>query len=136
MEKIFNSACMMIGLAGGLLAALFGAWNAMFKALIVIMILDYVTGIIKAVIKKNISSKIGFDGILKKVMVLAVVVLANMLELILNDNIAIREIVIMFYIANEGISVLENVAAVSNKMPPGLKKILLQLRGDGDENRH
>ena len=53
----------------------------------------------------------------------------------MGGNIAIREIVIMFYIANEGISILENVAAVSTKMPQALKDILLQLRGDNDDSK-
>lgn len=130
MDRIFNAASIAAGVLGGLLAALFGSLDTILRALIVIMALDYVTGVIKAVYKKNVSSEIGFGGLLKKVTVLVIVALANVLQSLIGENIAIREIVIMFYIANEGISILENVAAVSTKMPQQLKDILLQLRGE------
>lgn len=130
MDKIFNAASIAAGMVGGLLAVLFGSFDTILWALIVIMALDYVTGVIKAVYKKNVSSKTGFGGLLKKVTVLVLVALANVLQSLIGENIAIREIVIMFYIANEGISILENVAAVSTKMPQQLKDILLQLRGE------
>ena len=72
------------------------------------MVLDYLTGIIKAIYTKTMSSEIGFKGLLKKITILIIVALSNVLaEYITGDNVAIREIVIMFYIANEGISVLE-----------------------------
>ena len=81
---------------------------------------------------KTMSSEIGFKGLLKKITILIIVALSNVLLQITGDNVAIREIVIMFYIANEGISVLENVAVIYPRMPQKLKDILLQLRGEDD----
>lgn len=130
MTKIFNAISIITGIAGGFLASLFGAWDKILWALLVLMVLDYICGIIKAVYNKELSSQIGFKGLLKKVTVLIIVALANVIQQLTGDSVAIREIVIMFYIANEGISILENVAAVSDKMPQALKDILLQLRGD------
>ena len=104
--------------------------------LIIIMVLDYASGLIKAVYTGTMSSKIGFKGLLKKVTILVIVALANVVQQLTGDNVAIREIVIVFYIANEGISVLENAAVVLPNMPDRLKDILLQLRGDNnDSNR-
>ena len=96
------------------------------------VVLDYLTGVIKAVYTKNVSSEVGFKGLIKKITILIIVALSNVLQQITGDNVAIREIVIMFYIANEGISVLENVAVIYPRMPQKLKDILLQLRGEDD----
>lgn len=135
MDKIFNGISIITGLAGGLIASLFGAWDKILWALVVLMVLDYVMGVIKAIYKKELSSSVGFKGLLKKISILVIVALSNVIQELMGGNIAIREIVIMFYIANEGISILENVAAVSTKMPQALKDILLQLRGDNDGSK-
>jgi toxin secretion/phage lysis holin len=132
MEKLFNGLSVYIGIVGGILSSLLGKWDTLLWALAIIMVLDYITGVIKAVYMKKMSSEIGFRGILKKVTIIIIVMLANVVETLMGGNAAIRGIVIMFYIANEGISILENVAAVSQKMPDALKEILLQLR-DGNE---
>ena len=128
MDKIFNWTSTVIGIVGGFFAAIFGQWDSILWALLVIMVLDYLTGVIKAVYTKNISSEVGFKGLLKKITVLIIVALSNVLQQITGDNVAIREIVIMFYVANEGISVLENVAVIYPRMPKAIKDILLQIR--------
>lgn len=132
MDKIFNAVSVFIGVAGGILAGIFGQWDTALWALVLLMAMDYITGIIKAVYIKKLSSEEGYKGILKKITVLVIVALANIVQVITGGAAAVREIVIMFYIANEGISVLENVAAVSTKMPAALKNILLQLRDRND----
>lgn len=135
MDKIFNITSIATGIVGGFIASLLGAWNTLLWALVITMSLDYVSGIIKAVYTNTMSSKIGFKGLLKKISILVIVALAHVVQELTGDNVAIREIVIMFYIANEGISILENVAAVSTKMPQALKDILLQLRGDDNADK-
>lgn len=136
MDKIFNAASVTAGIAGGLAAALLGAWDELLWGLVMLMIFDYVTGVIKGIYTKRLSSDTGFKGLLKKVMILVVVALANVVQELTGGNAAIREIVIMFYIANEGISILENAAVLLPNIPEGLKSILLQLRGGEDENRN
>lgn len=128
MDRIFNWTSTVIGIVGGFFAALFGKWDSILWALLVIMVLDYLTGVIKAIYTKTMSSEIGFKGLLKKITVLIIVALSNVLQQITGDNVAIREIVIMFYVANEGISVLENVAVIYPQMPKAIKDILLQIR--------
>lgn len=133
MDKIFNAASVITGITGGLIASLFGAWDKLLWALVVLMVLDYVTGVIKGIYTKQLSSDIGFKGLLKKIMILVIVALSNVAQQLTGENIAIREIVIMFYIANEGISIMENAAVLLPNTPEKLKDILLQLRGDDNE---
>ena len=128
MNRIFNAASITLGILGGIAARIFGAWDTALWALVVIMVLDYVTGVIKAVYLKRVSSETGYRGILKKITILVIVALANIVQEITGDFAAIREIVIMFYIANEGISILENAAEILPNMPDKLKDILLQIR--------
>ena len=81
------------------------------------------------------SSEIGWKGLLKKLATLCVIVIANTIQSLLGDNIALRDIVLMFYISNEALSVLENMAAVSNIIPPELKDVLLQLRSGMEDTK-
>ena len=80
MDKIFNWTSTVIGIVGGFFAAIFGQWDSILWALLVIMVLDYLTGVIKAVYTKNISSEVGFKGLLKKITVLIIVALSNVLQ--------------------------------------------------------
>ena len=128
MDRIFNWTSTVIGIVGGYFAAIFGQWDSILWALLVIMVLDCLTGVIKAIYTKTMSSEIGFKGLLKKITILIIVALSNVLQQITGDNVAIREIVIMFYVANEGISVLENVGVIYPRMPKSIKDILLQIR--------
>lgn len=130
MDKIFNGMSVITAMAGGIIAVLFGAWDKLLYTLMILMVLDYALGIIKAVYTKTLSSEIGFKGLLKKIAMLVIVALANTIQNLMGGNVAVREIVIMFYIANEGISILENAAVILPQMPEKLKDILLQLRGD------
>lgn len=136
MEKIFNIISVTAGIFGGLAASLFGAWDRLLWALVMLMAFDYVTGVIKGVYTKKLSSDAGFKGLLRKTVILVIVALANVIGELTGGKTAIREMVIMFYIANEGISILENAAEILPNMPEGIKGILLQLRGDIDEDRN
>lgn len=136
MDKLFNAVSVITGIAGGVLAFFFGNWDGLLCALMALMVLDYVTGIIKGIYTKTLSSDIGFKGLLKKLMILIIVSLAHVVQEVTGGNIAIREIVIMFYIANEGISILENAAVLAPGLPDKLKDILLQLRGEDNDNRN
>ena len=127
MDRIFNWTSTVIGIVGGYFAAIFGQWDSILWA-VSDNGADCLTGVIKAIYTKTMSSEIGFKGLLKKITILIIVALSNVLQQITGDNVAIREIVIMFYVANEGISVLENVAVIYPRMPKAIKDILLQIR--------
>lgn len=127
MERIFNSRSVIFGIIGGAAVNLFGAFDAILCALLVMIALDYITGIIKAVYSKTLSSAVGFRGIIKKAITLAMIFAANSLQHITGDNAAVRETVIMLCITNEGISLLENIAEFV-PIPKRIKDVLLQLR--------
>lgn len=132
-EKLFNSISVLSGAAGGILAGLMGGWDGLLAALITLVVLDYITGLAKAVCQKELSSKIGFQGIVKKIVLFILVAAANALQLLLSGSLPLREIVLVFFIANEGLSLLEN-AAVFVPIPGALKKALLQLRNETGQN--
>lgn len=110
---------------------LVGGVDVAFKTLAIIMVLDYITGVISAIYKKKVNSKIGFKGILKKSLYFIVIILASLLDRLLNQDI-IRYVVIYFFVANDGISILENIAKCNVKLPNKLLEILEQLKNEND----
>lgn len=127
MEKMFNLFSIIGGLIGGFVVSLFGGWDMMLYTILLFAVLDYFAGILKAVYKKELSSEIGFKGIVKKIMVFVVIAVAHNVQKITGNMIPLREIVIVFFICNEALSILEN-AAEFIKVPQQLKDVLLQLR--------
>ena len=104
MEKMFNFISVIGGLVGGFIVSLFGGWDVMLYTILLFTILDYFTGILKAVYKKELSSAIGFKGIVKKIMVFVVIAVAYNVQRMTGDTIPLREIVIVFFICNEALS--------------------------------
>lgn len=127
MEKMFNSISIAFGVIGGLIVNFLGGWDGLAITLVSFIVLDWITGLLKAIYNKNLSSYTGFRGIIKKVVILIVVGVTVLLEKNMGIS-AIREIVMMFFIANEGISLLENVSQMGVPFPDKLKEILIQLR--------
>lgn len=118
----------------GVLAYLWGAWDALIIALIVCVAADYVTGIIKAAVNGELSSGVGWRGLLKKVLIFVLVAVATVVDnLVPATNGALRTAVIAFYVANEGLSILENAGALGLPMPAKLRNALAKLRDDNDK---
>lgn len=103
---------------------LFGGVDVALQCLLIAIILDYVSGLIKAYSTKTLSSSIGFKGILKKVGVLIIVMLAVLVDRVTVDNGGIRSLVIYYFVANEGLSILENLAVAGLPIPKKLKEAL------------
>lgn len=127
MAKFFNLFSIITGAIGGFFVSLFGGFDLMIKTILLFAVLDYFTGIVKAIYKKELSSAIGFKGLVKKVMVFVVVAVAYNVQKLTGDVIPLREVVIVFFICNEALSILENAAEFIN-IPPQLRAVLLQLR--------
>lgn len=117
---------------GGVLGYLLGGFDIMLRTLLLFVAIDYVTGVMKAIVRKQLSSEIGFKGIFGKIIILCLVALATKLDHLLGAE-ALRYLVIAFYIANEGISVLENTAALDVPYPQKLREVLEQLRKEEEE---
>ena len=126
-----------LGMAGfGTMANyLWGGVDVALKTLLLFMFFDYITGLICATKDKCLSSAIGFNGILKKVMILIVVAVAFNLDNIINTDGLVRSLVIFFYVSMEGISILENAARMNVGVPDELRDKLLQLR-DGEKKEY
>lgn len=120
--------------AGTLGSWLFGEWDMTLKILASFMILDYITGVIVAGINKEIDSSIGFKGLLKKILILILVIIAVLLDRLTNSQWVFKTAVCYFFIGNEGWSVLENVGKAGVPLPSKLKDVLAQLKDEKDVN--
>ena len=113
---------------GGWLGYFFGGIDGMLIALLVLMTLDYITGVMCAIVDKKLSSAVGFKGICKKCLILMLVGVANIIDLhVVGTGSALRGAVICFYMSNEGLSLLENAAYIGLPIPDKLREILEQL---------
>ena len=115
------------GVLAGIISAVFGPLNTLFYGLVFCVVADYITGICAAIYQRKLDSRVGYMGILKKVVLMTVVALAHVVGNVA-DVPAIRDIVIGFYIANEGLSILENAAKMDIKYTEKLKNWLCQLQ--------
>lgn len=109
-----------------------GGWDVALQTLLVVIVLDYLTGICKAIYNKKINSTVGLKGIIKKVGYLIVVAVAVILDHIAGETGAIRTLVIYFFVANEGISILENWGGMGLPLPKKIIEILEQLKNDNN----
>lgn len=109
-----------------------GGWDIALQTLLIVIVLDYITGICKAVYNKKINSSVGLKGIMKKVGYLIIVAVAVILDRIAGNTGAIRTLVIYFFVANEGISILENWGGMGLPLPQKLTDTLEQLKNDNN----
>ena len=128
--KYFNELSIIIGIIGGFLASVLGGWDILLKAFIIAIVADYITGVIVAFMEHKLSSEVGFKGLIKKVLMIVAVSFAYNLQPIL--TLPLREIVLTFFIANEGISFIENLGNAGVPLPKQLKAALIQLKKASD----
>jgi len=123
---------------GGIVGWYLGGLDGFLYALIAFVVVDYLTGILRAIVEKKLSSRIGAQGIAKKVALFLVVGIGHLIDTYLlgGTGAPLRTAVIFFYIANEGVSLLENATAIGLPVPDKLKEVLAQLHGkDGGESK-
>ncbi|MEG1811582.1 MAG: phage holin family protein [Clostridia bacterium] len=137
MDKVLDWLRYIAAAAGGIAAYLWGAWDALIIVLVCVVVLDYITGVCNAGLKHELSSMIGFKGIMKKVFIFALVALGTLADRVIPiTNGALRSAVILFYIANEGLSILENAGELGLPLPGALKKALEKLKTDSGESKN
>ena len=120
---------------GGWLGYFVGGMDGMLIALIVLMSLDYISGVMCAIADRKLSSAVGFKGICKKVLILMLVGVANVVDVhVIGSGNALRGAVVCFYLSNEGLSLLENVAHIGLPVPDKLREALAQLHGREDKS--
>lgn len=137
MKEVWNSIRVAISAIGGWLGYVLGGLDGLLYALIAFTAIDYVTGVMCAIVDRKLSSEIGFKGIFKKIITFMLIAVGHIIDQrIIGSGNAFRTAIICFYISNEGISILENAAHVGLPIPKKLKDILQQLhnRCDKDDN--
>ena len=109
-----------------------GGWDIALQSLIIVICIDYITGIERAIYNKNLSSKTVLKGILKKFCYLLVVALSVVIDKLLGNSGLIRSLVIYFFVANDGLSIVENMAEMNIKLPKKLIESLEQIKNKGE----
>lgn len=128
MKEFWTTIQVVIAVIGGWLGWFLGGCDGLLYALLAFVVIDYITGIMCAVVDKKLSSEVGFKGIFKKVIIFALVGVGHILDTrIIGAGSVLRTAVIFFYLSNEGVSLLENAAYLGLPVPQKLKSVLEQL---------
>lgn len=139
MKEFWNAIQVAFTAIGGWLGWFLGGNDGMIIALVVFVALDYITGVMCAIVDKRLSSEVGFKGIFKKILIFLMIGVANVLDVnIIGTGSVLRTAAIFFYISNEGVSLLENSAHLGLPVPSAVKTVLEQLhdRAEDDGGDH
>ena len=139
MKEFWTSIQVVFTAVGGWLGWFLGGCDGLMYALIAFVVVDYITGIMCAIVDKKLSSAVGFKGICKKVLIFLLVGVANILDVnIIGSGSVLRTAAIFFYLSNEGVSLLENASHLGLPVPNAIKEVLQQLHdraeNGGNEN--
>lgn len=139
MNKVDTFSKGILSLLGGCITAVFGGWNQGIQILLIMMLIDMISGIVSALMSKSTKTKTGalnsyitWKGICKKIGTLMMIGVAHQLDLALNTNI-IRDSSVIFFIFNEGTSILENMGTIGVPLPAVIKKALDVLKEKSDK---
>ena len=134
MKEFWNTIQLIFFAVGGWLGYLLGGCDGLLYALIAFVVIDYITGVMCAIINRELSSAVGFKGIFRKVLIFLLVGIANIIDVqVIGTGAVLRTAVIFFYISNEGVSLLENAGHLGLPIPEKIKTVLEQLH-DRAEN--
>ncbi len=128
MKEFWNMCQAVFAGVGGWLGYFLGGCDGLLIALIIFVVIDYITGVMGAIADKKLSSEVGFKGICRKVIIFLLVGIAQIIDInIIKTGSVLRTTVIFFYLSNEGVSILENAAHLGLPIPEKLKMVLEQL---------
>lgn len=120
--------CSLLSTIGYLFIYLVGGWDVALQCLVVAIALDYISGLMKAYINKTLSSRIGMRGLIKKLGLLIIVMVGTLVDRATGNTGAVRTLVIYYFVANEGLSILENLGQAGIPIPQSVKKALKALK--------
>ena len=138
MKLIWNTIQLVFAAVGGFVGWFLGGCDGLLYTLLAFVVIDYITGVMCAVVDKTLSSAIGFKGICRKVLIFALVGIGHILDThVIGSGSVMRTAIIFFYISNEGVSLIENAVHIGLPVPQKLKDVLEQLhnrseKGDGE----
>ena len=128
MKEIWTWIQLLLAAIGGWLGWFLGGADGFLYALIVFVAIDYITGVMCAIVDHKLSSEVGFKGICKKVLIFMMVGIGNIIDVqVLGQAGVLRTAVIFFYLSNEGVSMIENAGHLGLPIPAKLKDVLEQL---------
>ena len=138
MKEFWNTIQLIFTAVGGWLGYFLGGCDGLLYALIAFVVIDYITGVMCAIISRELSSAVGFKGIFRKVMIFLLVGIANIIDVqVIGTGAVLRTAVIFFYISNEGVSLLENAGHLGLPIPEKIRTVLEQLhdRAEKEEEK-
>lgn len=138
MKQFWNTIQLVFSALGGWLGYFLGGCDGLLYALIAFVVIDYITGVMCAIINRELSSEVGFKGIFRKVLIFLLVGIANIIDVqVIGTGAVLRTAVIFFYISNEGVSLLENAGHLGLPIPEKIKTVLEQLhdRAEKEEEK-
>ena len=128
MKEFWNTIQLIFTAVGGWLGYFLGGCDGLLYALIAFVVIDYITGVMCAIIDRKLSSAVGFKGIFRKMLIFLLVGIANIIDVqVIGTGAVLRTAVIFFYISNEGVSLLENAGHLGLPIPEKIKTVLEQL---------
>lgn len=132
--EIWKTIQAALTVIGGAVGYFLGGLDGLLIVLLAFMVIDYITGIMCAIKDKSISSKVGFSGICKKILILVLVGMSNLLDIyVLQTGSMLRTAALFFYISNEGVSILENAGKLGLPIPAKIKNVLAQLHDKAED---
>lgn len=135
MLETWREIQLVIAAFGGVIGGFIGGMDGFLYTLIAFVVIDYITGLMCAIVEKNLNSETGARGIFKKVVIFLLVGIANLIDVnVIQSGAILRTAVIFFYLSNEGISILENAGRLGLPIPNKLRAVLAQLRDDAEKD--
>ena len=135
MKDIIHTLQLAFTAIGGYIGWFLGGYDGLFLALVAFVVIDYITGLMAAVIEKKLSSNIGFRGIFEKVLIFSFVGIGHIIDYyLIEKGSAVRTAVIFFYLSNEGLSIIENASKVGLPIPEKLRVVFTELRREDRKN--
>lgn len=136
MKVLWTTNQLSFATIGGFIGWFLGGCDGLLYALLVFIVIDYITGVMCAIENHELSSEIGFKGIFRKVLIFLLVGIANVVDVnVIGTGSVLRAAVCFFYISNEGLSILENAAILGLPIPEQLKKVLKQIKNRGGDEK-
>ena len=136
MKEFWNTIQLIFTALGGWLGYFLGGCYGLLYALIAFVVIDYITGVMCAIINRELSSAVGFKGIFRKVLIFLLVGIANIIDVqVIGTGAVLRTAVIFFYISNEGVSLLENAGHLGLPIPEKIKTVLEQLHDRAEKEK-
>lgn len=134
MKSMLTVNQLLFSTIGGLIGHVFGQVDGVLFALVVFVSIDYLTGLMAAIVEKKLSSRIGFRGIFKKIVLFFLVAVGHIIDTrLIQTGTSIRTAIIFFYLSNEGLSILENAVRIGLPIPRQLKLILKQFKEEVEQ---